>query len=1060
MKNCLLIIVLTIFTVKTFGQAASVKENEQTIKTYPFSDPNPVPALAINNTVSRFYPYFMFDGYTRQSEQKDWKVVTLENPYIKVTVLPEVGGKVMGAIEKSTGQEFIYLNHVLKFRAIGIRGPWTSGGIEHNFGLDLGHAPWTAAQVDYVIKEYPDGSVSCIVGGLDLASRSRWSVDIHLPGDKAYFETKSLWYNPNPYYDAYLSWENAAYKATDDLEFYFPGTHHVGHDGSAHSWPVDEKGRNLALYRENNFGGHKSYHVVGNYRNWFGLYWHQSDFGSGHWAPYSDAPGKKIWIWSLARDGAIWENLLTDENGQYIEAQSGVKFNQAAENSGFNSPFMQLFLRPFYAETKTEYWFPVRETNGMADASPEGTLNVEVINDSLKISLSPNTSITDTLVVSLDNRIAYTEALQLKPMQVYHKIIALHGGETTGIKVRVGKNKLEYSSDKDEYRVDRPVHCPGCLDDDSAERLFRLADDAYAMRLYKEALDLYKKCLSKEPTHSRALTRLADIHYRNGQFEEGIFYAGKVLEADTYDGGANFIYGVIQKELGQLTKAEEALSVAVRIMEFRSAAYVELAGIQIQKQDFRKAIEYAQKALDYNRNNLMADELLGTAYRKINNIEKAGNTFDGLLNRDPLNHYARFEKYLLNPSSENLLEFKSLITNELPHETYLELALQYAKQRLTDEAIQVLEQSPSYPTVYYWLSYLNKDSSPLKSSEYLKKAVELSPAFVFPFRLETIPVLEWAKDINNSWKTKYYLGLIYWSKLQTEKAKKLFEQCENTPDYAPFYLARGILFQDDNSKNNFADSSFRYAVELDPSQWRAWHYLAKHLESNNAFSEQWKHAEKAYNLFPDNPVTGLDYATALLNVHQYKKGLEVLENVYVLPQEGAREGHDIFEMVNLALAVQNAEQNKYKNAIKYINNSKTWPENLGAGEPHNPDTRLQDYISAYCTMRMGNQEQADHYYNQIVNYSLNPENMREMREPLNDYIGALVLKKQGKNQEAMKLLNKWKDKKESSDKQVQWIFAKYLNEKETIEKIENEVIDRGAQNRFRIFLNAIHIIDK
>ena len=250
-------------------------------------------------------------------------------------------------------------------------------------------------------------------------------------------------------------------------------------------------------------------------------------------------------------------------------------------------------------------------------ATPEGTLNVEVTTDSLKISVSPNMTIIDTLVVSLGNSIVYTEALQLKPMQVFHKIIALPGEKTKGIKVRVGKNKLEYNSDKDEYQVDRPVHCPDCLNDHSAERLFRLADDAYAMRKYDEALDLYKQCLAKEPTHSRALTRMAHIHYRSGQYEEGISYARKVLEADAYDGGANFIYGVIQRDLGQLTKAEEALSVAARIMEFRSAAYVELSGIQIQKHDFQKAIAYAQQALDYNRNNLMAHELLGTAYRKI-----------------------------------------------------------------------------------------------------------------------------------------------------------------------------------------------------------------------------------------------------------------------------------------------------------------------------------------------------------------------------------------------------------------------------------------------------------
>jgi len=158
------------------GQRTTLSERNQTIKTYPYSDPNPIPTLAINGKVAAYYPYFIFDGY---ADKAIGKVVALENEFIKVTVLPEAGGKVRGAIEKSTGKEFIYTNHVMKFRAIGIRGPWTSGGIEHNFGLDLGHAPWTAAEVDYVLIENADGSASCVVGGLDLASRTQWRVHIH-----------------------------------------------------------------------------------------------------------------------------------------------------------------------------------------------------------------------------------------------------------------------------------------------------------------------------------------------------------------------------------------------------------------------------------------------------------------------------------------------------------------------------------------------------------------------------------------------------------------------------------------------------------------------------------------------------------------------------------------------------------------------------------------------------------------------------------------------------------------------------------------------------------------
>ncbi len=129
------------------------------------------------------------------------------------------------------------------------------------------------------------------------------------------------------------------------LQFYFPGNYYIGHDGAVSPWPVDNEGRDLSVYKDNNFGTSKSYHVSGYYTNWFGGYWHNADFGFGHWAPYSDAPGKKIWIWSLARDGAIWEDLLTDTDGQYIEAQSGVKFNQASRESGYNSPYQSAFYK-------------------------------------------------------------------------------------------------------------------------------------------------------------------------------------------------------------------------------------------------------------------------------------------------------------------------------------------------------------------------------------------------------------------------------------------------------------------------------------------------------------------------------------------------------------------------------------------------------------------------------------------------------------------------------------------------------------------------------------------
>lgn len=157
---------------------AFINESLKTFITYPFSDPDPIPSPESN-----YYPYFKYGGFTQQATNKDWKVVIMENNYIKVFIFSEIGGKVWGAIEKSTGREFIYYNSVVKFRNIAMRGPWTSGGIEFNFGI-IGHTPTTANPVDYLTKTNKDGSVSCIIGATEFLTRTRWEVENELLSSK------------------------------------------------------------------------------------------------------------------------------------------------------------------------------------------------------------------------------------------------------------------------------------------------------------------------------------------------------------------------------------------------------------------------------------------------------------------------------------------------------------------------------------------------------------------------------------------------------------------------------------------------------------------------------------------------------------------------------------------------------------------------------------------------------------------------------------------------------------------------------------------------------------
>ena len=358
---------LSILALCLSGHATDVREEKQTIKTYPFSGPNPIAVRAWGGVMQKIYPYYSFDDLAYEGVNQTWNVIHLENPYMEAFVLPATGGKLIGAVEKSTQKDFIYYNHVEKFRSIAMRGPWTSGGIEANFGL-IGHAPSTAAPVDYLIRKNPDGSVSCIVGTMDLPSRTEWRVEYRIPADKAYVEARSLWYNPQPFNQSYYVWMNVAQKLRDDSDFVLPGDKYITHNYAVPSapWPITQDGRNMALNRNRKDNDDDSLFVHGKLQDFSGGYWHDWQFGYGHWARHEEVPGQKLFLWSMSRAGAIWQDLLTDSDGPYLEAQTGRLLDQSDHE--------------FFAPGSTDHWrelyFPYKKIGPMVKATPYGALNV------------------------------------------------------------------------------------------------------------------------------------------------------------------------------------------------------------------------------------------------------------------------------------------------------------------------------------------------------------------------------------------------------------------------------------------------------------------------------------------------------------------------------------------------------------------------------------------------------------------------------------------------------------------------------------------------------------
>jgi len=414
----LTIVLVLPFIMASCGPKSQYSEYSETILTYPFSDTSYLPIIAKRADI---YPYSRIDGFSHEGVEQEWKMVKLENEYVEVYITPEIGGKVWGAIDKATGKEFLYKNDVVKFRDVAMRGPWTSGGIEWNSGV-IGHHPGGAAPVNYKVYVDEQGTAHCVVGGMDLPSHLQWRVDISLPPNSSYFETTTFWYNDSPFMQSYYQWNNAAVKSADDLHFYFPGNYRLGHGGQANPWPVDEDGVDRSWYKNNVPFGHCSYHISGSMDNYFVSYYHDEDFGSGHWSPVDGAHGKKIWLWSLARNGGIWEDLLTDTHGQYVEVQSGRMLNQNSVSSG-RTPFKQPRFIPYNADTWVERWFPVRGTGGVTRVAESGAIHVQYLPEGMQLHFSPIIEVEGKLVIRSGEEELLIENVVLLPSDLFKRTL-------------------------------------------------------------------------------------------------------------------------------------------------------------------------------------------------------------------------------------------------------------------------------------------------------------------------------------------------------------------------------------------------------------------------------------------------------------------------------------------------------------------------------------------------------------------------------------------------------------------------------------------------------------
>jgi tetratricopeptide (TPR) repeat protein len=939
MRNHARIITVLLLAISFNGMAQTVTEKDTVCRTYPFGDPDPVPHK------SNIYPYFRYDSYSFTPVDKHWKMVVLENDFLRVRIFPEIGGKIWSIVDKKTGKEMFYDNDVIKFRDISLRGPWTSGGIEFNFGI-IGHAPSCAAPVNYQLSKNPDGSVSCFIGVFEMLSRTTWTVEINLPKDKGWLLTRTFWHNGSGSFQPYYTWFNSGVKATEDLEIIYPASYSIAHWGQVDEYPVDHTvGKDLSKYSQLDFGVDKSFHPGGSQRGYFGAYYQSEDFGMMHMADRDQKIGRKFFSWAKSGQGDIWRELLTDNKGQYVELQSGRLLNQNLYESLF-TPYKQFLFTPFGTDRYSEYWFPFSSIGEVGDVSYNGAVNVALTGNSMKLDFYPleNTKGKMSVLDGQGKELASSD-VDVKVAEPFHRTFELASDSKPSRILLVGREI--WTSDTKE--LDRPNAIPKGYDRETAECQYEYGKYCAGMRNYVQAETYVDSSLALDPNFIPSLDLKAMLLLRKGNFQGAFDYGSRSLSIDQYDPQGNYVSAQAAECLGKVYDALDRYEVAAITPELRSASCTQISRIYYAKGEYERAAAYAERSVVGNAYNISGMEMqylcasaLGCEYGKY--LEQIGKL-------DPLNHFIGFERYLRGDITKSQLA--DGIKEEMRWQDYLEAAVGYHGIGEDAKAARLLEACPEPNALTaIWAAYLKKDASAIKDAE------TLGIDFVFPFRVESLEPLKWSMENGGGWKSRYLISSLYGYLGDSKEALDMVKGLDDVT-YAPFYAYRFDLSND--------PEDIKTAIRLDPEQWRYANRLGQYYIAANRCNDALAVLAPFYKSHKDNFHIGDTYLKTLIKSGQYEKANSVLKEIRILPFEGQSGSRVMYRDVKLHLAAAAADRHQYSKALGYLEEARQWPHNLGVGKPYDDliDSRMEDWMSAVVCSRLGKSSEAAAYLSAI-----------------------------------------------------------------------------------------------
>jgi len=1002
-------------------------EEKVIIPTYEVGTPEKYPVFlekrVYQASSGAVYPHPVIEKISDTKVDKEWNAIFIENDYIKLMILPALGGRIQRAYDKIRKRDFVYYNHVIKPALVGLTGPWISGGIEFNWPQH--HRPSTYDPIDFYIEENEDGSKTVWVSELERMFRTKGMAGFTLHPDKAYIEIKAHLYNRTPHPQTFLWWANPAVAVNDHYQSVFPPDVNAVFDhgkrdvsefpiAKGEYYKVDySPGTDISRYK--NIPVPTSYMAITSKYDFVGGYENDSKGGLLHVADHNVSPGKKQWTWGNGEFGKAWDRNLTDKDGPYIELMCGVYTDNQPDFS---------WMHPYEEKSFKQYFMPYYNVGVVKNATKEALVNLEMIDGKALVKVYV-TSTYDNCVITLkaDGKVLYEEVLNLSPEYGFEKSIEIGTNTFDDLQISVndsqGKVLVAWEPDKDlTDEIPEPAKAAKAPEEiDTVEGLYLrgLHLEQYRHATFV-ATDYYEEALKRSPKDVRCNNAMGLWHMRKGQLETAIGYFDTAIETLTshnpnpYDGEPYFNKGLALNFLGNKDEAYASFFKSCWNAQWQDAGYFNLAQIDCFRDDLEKALGLVDRALIKNWHNHKARHLKVILLRKTGKIGEAKQLIEDSLAIDKFNFGVLFEKYILSKANEDLEAFKSILRNYAHN--YIEFSLDYAMAGQYDEAVALLkvltdENSEVYPMVYYFMGwYFDQKNDSTSALEAYKKASQMPDKYCFPNKIEDVLALQAACKANPSdAKAFYYLGNFWYANRQYKEAQECWETSVKLDNgFAITHRNLALLYYNKTNQKELAQTHLEKAFELDHNDARLLMELDQlYKKINVSIDTRLELLEQYLDLTNSRDDLYLE-RVALYNLKgDFEKAKELIDNRQFHPWEGG-EGKVPFQYLTCytELAKKYINLKNFDDAIELLEQAKTYPHNLGEGKLHGTVENDIDYWLGCAYEGLGNEEKAKAYF-ELASEGLSdpsPAIFYNDQQPDKIFYQGLALQKLGRTDEA------------------------------------------------------------